>query len=140
MQIIFVFVCRSFTQSDHHDFILTEEEPETQNPSFNLTLSVLNEQITSNPMSIPAVFPGRPDVFQFVVSHVFYGEHKHVSVDVCTFTQLRGGRNTKGCFNQSHNYCDDINVSFRPGNKQSIILNKSIFSRGNMPISDSVGP
>ncbi len=36
MQIIFVFVCRSFTQSDHHDFILTEEEPETQNPSSTL--------------------------------------------------------------------------------------------------------
>ncbi len=46
-------------------------------------------------MSIPAVFPGRPDVFQFVVSHVFYGEHKHVSVDVCTFTQLRGGETQK---------------------------------------------
>ncbi len=109
-------------------------------PKFNLTLSVLNEQITS-----------KPDVYTGCVSRPSW------CLSVCCFscflrrTQTRicrclhiyaaeRGRNTKGCFNQSHNYCDDINVSFRPGNKQSIILNKSILSRGNMPISDSVCP
>lgn len=40
-------------------------------------------------LSLPAVFPRRPDVFKFVVPHIGHGKYEQISVGVHTFPQLK---------------------------------------------------
>lgn len=40
-------------------------------------------------MSLPAVFPSCPDVFQFVIPHIGHRKYEQVSVGVHTFPHLK---------------------------------------------------